>query len=282
MDNRIKTTLLLGVLAGLMLVVGWLLGGTQGLTIALIFALVFNLITFFWGYKFVLWMYKAKEVQKGQHQDLVRIVKEVSNKAGIPMPKVYIIPNPSPNAFATGPSPNNSYVAFTEGILKLLNEEELKGVTAHELSHIKNRDILIATIAATVAAVISYVAAMARWAAIFGIGGDDDGPNIFELLLIGILAPLIALLIQLAISRSREYLADESAAKTLRNSKGLASALEKLEKGIEDKPMRESTTQSTTASLFIANPFKGRNMLAWFSTHPPIEERVKRLKSLKF
>lgn len=282
MDNRIKTVLLLGVLTGFMLAVGLLIGGELGLTIALVFALVFNFISYRWGHKFVLWVYKARELKPGEHQNLVRIVKDVSRLANIPVPKIYIVPTSLPNAFAAGPNPKNSLVACTEGLLKTLDEDELKGVIAHEIAHIKNRDILIATIAATIAAVISYIAAMARFAAIFGIGGDDDGPNFLELILIGILAPILALLIQLAISRSREFVADASAAKFLHNSKGLSSALKKIEDFSEGKNIQATTAQETTASLFISNPFKAKAIFKWFSTHPPTEERIARLKTMRF
>ena len=283
MNNVFKTAILMAALAGIMLALGLLIAGQTGLIIALVLALVFNFISYRWGHRFVLWIYNAKELAPGEHPELVRIVKEVSNKAGIPVPKIYITPTEMPNAFAAGPNPKNSIVACTAGILKTLNEDELKGVLAHEISHIKNRDVLIATIAATVAAVISYIAAMARFSALFGLGGDrDNGPNIIELLLIGILAPLIAMLIQLAISRAREYNADESGAKLLHNGKGLASALQKIEDFTSGHNIQGSTAQETTASLFIANPFKSKSIFKFFSTHPPTEDRIARLKALRF
>lgn len=283
MFNRLKTLLLLGALSGLMLGAGLLLGGRSGLTIALVIALVMNFMSYFFSSKIVLMMYHAKEVKKNSHPKLFAIVSEVAKKANIPMPKIYILPTQSPNAFATGRNPNHAVVAATEGILTLLNDEELKGVIAHEMAHIKNRDILIQTIAVTIATAISYVAQMAQWAAIFGGGSRDDregGGNIFTILALAIITPIIATLIQLAISRSREYLADESAARLLNNGHSLASALHKLENGIAAKPMRG--TPETTSSLFIANPFSMKGMFSLLSTHPPIDERIKKLNAMKF
>ena len=279
--NQLKTVVLLSVLTGLMLVVGYGLAGQGGLLIALLFAMLINFGSYWFSDRIVLWMYHAKEIEEHENPRLYRLVKEVAQLADIPMPKVYILPSNSPNAFATGRNPDHAAVAATGGILSLLDDEELKGVIAHEISHIKNRDTLIATIAATIAGVISYIAFMARWAAIFGgMGGRNrDGGNIFELLVLAILTPIIANIIQLAISRSREYLADESAAKTLRNTEGLASALQKLDKEIKRCPMRPSNR--ATASLFIANPFRGNALFKLFSTHPPMEERIKRLRSLR-
>ncbi len=280
-NNNLKTVILLAALTGLMLAVGYLLAGQGGLLIALLFALLMNFGSYWFSDRIVLWMYRAKEIEEHENPRLYRVVREVAQLADIPMPKVCILPSNSPNAFATGRNPEHAAVAATGGILTLLNDEELKGVIAHEISHIKNRDTLIATIAATIAGVISYIAFMARWAAIFGgMGGRDrNGSNIFELLALAILTPIMATIIQLAISRSREYLADESAAKTLRNSEGLASALHKLDRGIARCPMR--TSNRAAASLFIANPFRGNVLFKLFSTHPPMEERIKRLRSLR-
>lgn len=281
MDGRIKTVLLLGLLTGLMLVVGGLLGGRGGRTLALIFAVIINFGSYWFSDKIILFMYRAKPADKNTYHKLYSLVKEVARRAGMPMPKVYIIKTDNPNAMATGRNKNNSVVAVTTGILKLLNEEELKGVIAHEISHIKNYDMLIQAVAATIAGVISYLAMMARFAAIFGgVRNNRDGGNIIELLVLAILAPIIAIVLQLAISRSREYLADASAAKTLKNGEGLARALLKLEAGIKKNPMRFGN--ATTSSIFIANPFSARGLLSLFSTHPPIEERVKRLRSLGF
>lgn len=281
MDGRIKTVMLLGLLTGLMLVVGGLIGGRAGLTIALIFAIIINFGTYWFSDKIILFMYRAKKADKRQYSKLYNLVKEVAKKANMPMPKVYIINTDSPNAMATGRNKNNAVVAVTTGILHILNENELKGVIAHEISHIKNYDMLIQTVAATIAGVISYLAMMARYAAIFGGFRDDrDGSNIIELLVLAILAPIIAMIIQLAISRSREYLADASAAKTLRNGDWLANALLKLDAGIKRNPMRFGSP--TTSSIFIANPFSAKGLFTLFSTHPRIEERVKRLRSMTF
>lgn len=279
--NQFKTALLLSALGGLMLGIGYMIGGYGGLTIGLMIALLFNFGSYWFSDKIVLFMYRVKEVREHDYPNLYKIVREVTKKADIPMPKVFMIPTMSPNAFATGRNPKNAVVACTQGILSLLDDNELKGVIAHEVAHIKNRDILIQTVAATIAAVISYVAMMARWAAIFGgMGGDRDrGDGMLEMLVLAILAPLIALILQLAISRSREYLADETAAKTLKDSDGLASALNKLENGIKRNPLNFGN--KTTSSLFIANPFTAHGLFEMFSTHPPMDKRITRLKNLR-
>jgi len=279
--NQIKTVVLLGALTALMLWFGsfW---GQQGLFIALFFVLLMNLVTYFFSDKIVLMMYRAKEVKEKDAPNLFKIVKEVSHDANIPMPRVYIVPSDTPNAFATGRSPKHSAVACTQGILNLLTKEELKGVIAHEISHIKNRDTLIMVIASTIAGVISYLAMMARFAAIFGgFGGRDNrnSGNAIGLLVLAIITPIIAMIIQLAISRSREYMADESGARIIKNPEALASALEKLELGVKHNPMRLGS--ESTSSLFIVNPFKASALLSLLSTHPPMKERVKRLKELK-
>ncbi|MFH1637886.1 MAG: zinc metalloprotease HtpX [Candidatus Woesearchaeota archaeon] len=277
--NQIKTAILLAVLTALLLWIGsfW---GASGLIIGLAFALLINFGSYFFSDKIVLAMYKAKEVKEHDQPRLYKIVKEVVHLAQVPMPKVYIIPTSTPNAFATGRNPKHSAVACTEGIMQLLNDHELKGVIAHEISHIKNRDILIQTIAATIAGVISYVAMVARWSAIFGgFGGrDQGGNNIVSLIVLAIITPLIAMLIQLAISRSREYLADESAAKILHDGHGLASALHKLEAGVKHDPLRFGN--NATSSLFIVNPFKASALLSLLSTHPSTKERIRRLEKL--
>lgn len=280
MKNQIKTAILLAVLTALFLFIGSLFGKT-GFYFALVFVGLMNFGSYWFSHKIVLWMYRAKEAKQSEYPKLYRAVREVSRLSGLPMPKVYIIPTNSPNAFATGRNKNHAVVAATEGILKILSEDELKAVIAHEFGHIKNRDILISTIAGTIAGVISYIGAMARWSAIFGGSRDDDrGNNIFTLLILGILTPLIAMLIQLAISRSREYQADETGANTVRDGNALASALEKIEKNIDINPMRLGTT--ATAHLFISQPFRGQAFLSLFLSHPPTKERVKRLRSMKF
>ncbi|MBS3164546.1 zinc metalloprotease HtpX [Candidatus Woesearchaeota archaeon] len=276
--NHLKTALLLGALTGLMLFAGGALAGQGGLLVALLFALLMNLGSWWFSDRIVLWMHHAKEIKEDENPRLYGIVREVARKAGVPMPKVCVVPSASPNAFATGRDPQHAAVAATAGILTLLDDEELKGVIAHEVAHIRNRDTLIATIAATIAGVISYLALMARWAALFGGFGRDRDNNIIEVLALAILTPLIATVIQLAISRSREFLADETGARMLHTSQGLASGLEKLERGIALRPMQGN---QATASLFIANPFRGNALFRLFSTHPPMEERVKRLRSLR-
>lgn len=279
LGNYFKTAALLALLTVLLLWVGsfW---GTSGLTITIIFVGLMNFVSYFWSDKIVLFMYKAKPVSEKEAPRLYKITKSLSQKMGIPMPKVYIIPSTSPNAFATGRNPKHAAVAATEGILNLLDDEELTGVMAHEISHVTHRDILISTIAGTIAGVISYIGTMAQWGAIFGGRDEREGGNMVGLLIMAIVAPLAAMLIQLAISRSREYHADNGAAKLLKNGEGLASALSKLEKEISKNPLRFGSP--ATAHLFIANPFRGSGLLHLFSTHPPMQERVKRLKSMKF
>lgn len=279
--NQIKTVLLLGLLTAVLLWVGSLFG-TQGLAIAVVLVLGMNLFTYFFSDKFVLMMYKAKEVKDKDQPVLHSIVKDLAKEAKIPMPELYIIDTDTPNAFATGRSPKHAAVAVTAGIMKILNKEELKGVLGHELSHVRNRDILIATIAATIAGIISYLAMMARFTAIFGgLGSSNNkegGNNLIGLLILSIITPIIAMIIQLAISRSREYIADESGARLAKNPKALADALLKIESEVKKKPMRFGS--QATASLFITNPFSMKGMFNLLSTHPPTEERVKRLNAL--
>jgi len=281
--NQLKTVILLGALTGLLLFVGQLVGGVSGLTIAFIFAIIMNLGSYWFSDKIVLKMYKAKQINESDNPRLYKIVKEVVERAKIPMPKVYIIPNESLNAFATGRNPQHAAVAATEGILRSLNDDELKGVMAHEIAHVRNRDILISSIAATIAGVISYVAFMAQWAAIFGgFGGRDSrgGGNIISLIVLAVITPLIATIIQLTISRSREYLADATGARIVQNSSGLANALEKLEAGAKSHPMRNAN--QATAHMFIVSPLRGGRFLKLLSTHPSMNERIKRLNNMKF
>ena len=281
-ENHVKTFVLLALMSGLVLWVGNLVGGYQGLTFALIFVIGMNLFSYFFSHKMVLMMYRAKEVTESSQPKLHSIVREVAHLAKIPMPKVYMIPSLTPNAFATGRNPNNAVVACTQGILELLSDSELKGVIAHEIAHIKNRDILIQTVAATMAGIISYVAMMARWAAIFGGFGGRDNRNSssgIEFLVLALLTPLIATLLQLAISRSREYLADERGAKTVHAPLALASALEKIENSVRMNPIRFGSP--STSSLFIINPFKSGFLVSILSTHPPVSIRVKKLRSMK-
>lgn len=278
--NGLKTALLLSSLTALLLFIGNLIGGARGLTIAIVISLIFNLISYFAGDKIALRTYRAKLADKQKYHALYTSIEHLAKKASIPMPKVYIIPSQNPNAFATGRNPKNASVAVTEGILHLLNHHELEGVLAHELSHIKHRDILTGTIAATIAGIISYVASMARWAAIFGgFGGNNDngGDNIISLLVLAILAPILALIIQLAISRSREFAADKRAATLQGTGKHLASALEKISAMSQRNPMRFGSKSS--ASLFISNPFPRMAFGNLFSTHPSTRDRVEKLKS---
>lgn len=277
--NYIKTAMLMVILTVLLVFAGGALGGKSGMTFALLIAFVMNFITYFFSDKIVLKMYKAREVTEAEAPVLYRIVRRLSQKAGMPMPKVYIIPDMSPNAFATGRNPNHAAVAATEGIMQLLTEEELAGVMAHELAHVRHRDILIGTIAATVAGAISYLAQMAQWAMIFGGRHDDDeGGNPIASIVMMIVLPIAAMLIQMAISRSREYAADEGGARLHGNPHALANALRKLHKGTQMIPMHATPA---TSHMMIVNPFSGGAMMKLFSTHPPVEERIARLESLR-
>lgn len=282
MSNTIKTTLLLGLLTGLFVLIGGHFGGRQGMVIALIFAGIMNFGSYWFSDRIVLALYRAQEVEEKDAPELFRIVRGLSQRAGIPMPKVYIVPNDTPNAFATGRSPQHAAVAVTNGILRLLSTEELEGVLAHELAHIQHRDTLISTIAATLAGVIMMLASMARWAALFGgIGGRDEenrGGGALGFIFMAVLAPIAATLIQLAISRAREYSADEGSARVTKQPERLAQALEKLEYAGERIPME---AKPATAHLFIVNPLHGGTLLSLFSTHPPIEERIARLRAMR-
>jgi len=282
--NQIKTALLLGSLTGLFIWIGGLLGGRSGLLFGLIFAGGMNFVSYWWSDKIVLKIYRAKEADKEKFKDLYSMVKEIAHSAHIPMPKVCIMDTPQANAFATGRNKKHAVVAVTTGILKLLNRNELKGVLAHEIGHIKNKDILISSVAATIAGVISYIAMMARWAAIFGgFGGRDNnrGGGILELLVLAIVAPLMAMVIQFAISRSREFLADETGAKLIKDPFSLASALEKIERNVKHHPFQRMGKTEATAHLFIENPLKGSSFVELFSTHPSTKKRVERLRSMK-
>jgi len=278
--NQIKTAVLLASLSAIILLIGAFFGGASGLTFAFIIAILMNFLSYFYSDKIVLKMYKAKPLSKSQAPKIHEIVEKIAKKAKIPKPKLYLIPTDNPNAFATGRNPKNAVVAVTHGIVKLLSKEELESVIAHEIGHIKNRDILIATIAATMAAVISYLAFMARFAVIFGGGRDSEGgSNILQLLALAIVAPIAAMIIQFAISRSREYMADETSARLTTKPKNLISALRKIETYSKQIPLRFGS--QSTASLFIINPFSGRQFINLFSTHPSTDMRAKRLNSLK-
>jgi heat shock protein HtpX len=282
-SNNLRTALLLGSLTGLMLWVGQALGGTQGLTIALICAAVVNVGSFWFSDKIVLGMYRARPLSDAEAPALLRIVRELSQLSGVPMPAVHMIESDTPNAFATGRSPAHAAVAATTGIVRMLDEAELRGVLAHELAHVKNRDTLTSTIAATLAGVIMWVASMARWGLLLGGSARDDregeGASGLGLLAMMILAPLAAMLIQMAISRSREFAADAGAARATGNPLALASALEKLSYAAGRVPMAASPQ---TAHLFIVNPLTGRSLVKLFSTHPPTEERIRRLRAREY
>lgn len=279
--NQIKTFALLLLLSGLIFLIGGLLGGRTGLIFALILALGINFFSYFYSHKIVLAMYKAKDLPKKNAPEIHAMVERISKKAGISKPKIYLIPSDNPNAFATGRNPQNAVIAFTSGIAKILTKKELEGVLAHEIGHVKNRDILISTIAATLATVIMYIASMARFAAIFGGSRDSKGnSNIIQILALSIIAPIAAMLIQFAISRSREFIADETSAMLTGEPKHLASALQKLEDSSRKLPMRMGG--QSTASLFIINPFSGAKMAKLFSTHPLTQDRISRLNSMKF
>lgn len=279
--NIVKTGLLLGTLTGLLMLIGGYFGGQQGVVIAFVFAMVMNFGSYWFSDKLILRMYKAQEVSESQAPDLYAMVKNLALKASLPMPKVYIIPEDTPNAFATGRDEHHAVVAVTEGILRILNKDELEGVIAHELTHIKNKDMLIGSIAATLAGAIVMLANMAQWAAIFGGASrdnDEEGGGIVGLILMAILAPIAATIIQMAISRSREYLADEGGARVSKKPYGLAGALEKLSLASQAAPMNANPS---TAHMFIVNPLTGKSLMNLFSTHPPVEERVARLRSMR-
>jgi heat shock protein HtpX len=278
--NTMKTFFLMALLTVLLVLAGNAIGGQGGMMIAFGIALAMNFFSYWFSDKIVLKMYGAHEVDERQAPELYNLVRRLASRAQLPMPKVYIIPSDQPNAFATGRNPEHSAVAVTEGIMRSLSREELEGVIGHELAHIKHRDILIGTVAATIAGAITMLAHMAQWALIFGgRGGNDDegGGGLIGGLLMIILAPIAAMLIQMAISRSREYLADEGGARIAGNPHYLANALRKLHAGVQRIPMHATPA---TAHMFIVSPLSGRGMASLFSTHPPMEERIARLEAL--
>lgn len=281
MGNQLKTALLLGALTVLIIVFGNMLAGQSGMVIAFVFALGLNFFSYWYSDKLVLRMYRAREVSEAEAPELFALVAKLASAAGLPMPKVYIIPDQSPNAFATGRNPEHAAVAVTQGIVQLLSRQELEGVLAHELAHVKNRDILIGTVAAVLAGVITYIANMAQWAALFGGFSRDDeeeGGGLLGTLLLAVLAPIAALVVQMAISRSREYLADETGARFAGTPAGLAGALEKLELASQRIPLHANPA---TENMFIVQPFTGGGIMRLFSTHPPIAERIRRLRELR-
>ena len=280
MGNQLKTTLLLGSLTGLIILIGRYFGGSAGMVIAFLLAMLMNCVSYWFSDKIVLRLYRTRELSSHEAPELYAMVNKLSQSASLPMPKIYLIPSDAPNAFATGRNPHHAVVAVTRGILRLLNPSELEGVLAHEIAHIKDRDILISSIAATLAGVIMMIASMARWAALFGGLGesDDDGGGILGFLFLAFLAPLAAVIIQLAISRSREYLADSTGVKIAGNPSGLAAALEKLDYTSKKIPLQMNPA---TSHLFIVNPLSGKSLQNLFSTHPPIAERIERLRRFK-
>jgi heat shock protein HtpX len=281
MNNTLKTTALLGLLTGLIVLVGGYFGGAQGMWVAFLFAFLMNFGAYWFSDKIVLAMYRAKPATEAEAPGLHRIVRGLAQRAHMPMPRIYIIPTDTPNAFATGRNPEHAAVAATEGILRICNEEELEGVLSHELAHVRNRDTLISTVAATLAGVIVMLARMAMWMPFFGGGGRDDedrGGGALGFLFLAILAPIAATLIQLAISRSREFQADETGAQLTHKPLALASALQKLEAAAHRLPMEANPA---TSHLFIVNPLSGQALFKLFSTHPPIEERIARLRALR-
>jgi heat shock protein HtpX len=277
MTSIVRTTLLLSALTGLMLLIGLALGGRTGMLFALILSIIFNFGSYWYSDKIVLRMYHAQEVTPDQAPEIYGIVRDLAQRDQMPMPKVYIVNTPMPNAFATGRNPAHAAVAVTSGILKILDRNELSGVIAHELSHVKNRDTLISAMAATIAGVITYMAQMAQWSLLFGGGRDDDGGNIIGALATIILAPIAAMIIQMAISRGREFEADASGAKLTGRPMALASALAKLDRASGSTRV---DINPSTAHMFIVNPLKGRSISSLFSTHPATEERIRRLSAM--
>src|SRR5262245_762028 len=278
--NGLKTALLLGLMTALVLGVGNLVGGRQGMMFAFVIAAIMNFVSYWFSDKIVLSLYRAQPVDQSQAPELYSIVQGLAQRMHMPMPRLFMIPTDAPNAFATGRNPEHGAVAVTQGIMRLLNREELEGVLAHELSHVSNRDILISSVAATLAGAIMMIARIAQFSMFFGGGGgrdDNRGGNPIGLLLMAILAPIAAMLIQLAISRSREYAADETGARVIGHSAGLASALEKLQSASKKMPIQ---ADPATAHLFIVKPFTGSTLLELFSTHPPLEKRIERLRRL--
>jgi len=281
MSNVFKTGVLLAVLTAMLVLIGGAIGGQQGMVIAFAIALVMNFVSYWFSDKMVLAAYGAQPIDEAAAPRLYAIVRRLATRAGIPMPRVYLVQSETPNAFATGRNPQHAVVAVTEGIMRILDEDELEGVLAHELSHVTNRDVLISTIAATLAGAITYLAHIAQWGAIFGGRSRDDeesGSNPLVMILFAILAPIAAMLVQFAVSRAREFQADESGARLAGRSYGLAKALEKIEVASRAEPL---PANPATAHLFIVNPLTGQSFARLFSTHPPTEERIARLRAMR-
>jgi heat shock protein HtpX len=280
MSNVFKTALLLAVLTAMLVLVGGAIGGRSGMMVAFVLALVMNFASYWWSDKIVLAMYGAQEVTEAQAPELYNIVRRLATKAGTPMPKVYVVASEQPNAFATGRNPSHAAIAVTDGIMRILDREELEGVLAHEMSHVINRDVLIGTIAATLAGAITYLAHMAQWAAFMGGGrhDDDDSPSPIAMIAMAVIAPIAAMLVQLAVSRSREFHADATGARLAGQPWPLAKALEKLDMASRAIPMNANPA---TAHMFIMNPLRGQALMRLFSTHPSTEERIARLRAMR-
>ena len=280
MSNIFKTGLLLAVLTAMLVLIGGAIGGQQGMLVAFFVALAMNFFSYWFSDKMVLAMYGAQPIEESQNPALYAVVRRLTTRAQIPMPRVYMTASDTPNAFATGRNPEHAAVAVTEGILRILDGDELEGVLAHELSHVKNRDVLISTIAATLAGAITYLAHMAQWAAIFGGRRDDDeeGSSPIAMIAMAIVAPIAAMLVQMAVSRAREFQADATGARLAGRAWGLSKALEKLQVAQQVAPMNANPA---TAHLFIVNPLSGQAFMNLFSTHPPLEERVARLRAMR-
>ncbi|KMY69014.1 protease HtpX [Desulfocarbo indianensis] len=279
--NQLKTVLLLGLLTGLLVVLGGVIGGRGGMVIALILAAAMNFFSYWYSDKIVLRMYRARPVSEEEAPGVYGMVEELCRQAGLPLPRVYVIDDDTPNAFATGRDPEHAVVAVTTGILRILSPRELRGVLGHELAHVKDRDILISSVAATLAGAVMVLANLARWSMFFGGSRDDEeggGLGMVGVLLMSILAPLGAMLVQMAVSRSREYLADQEGAAMARDPQALASALTRLQEANQRQPMHDAQPQ--TAHMFIVNPLSGGGLTNLFSTHPPMEERVARLRAM--
>lgn len=283
MINQLKTTILLAAMSGLLLFVGNLLGGTTGIAIAFVMAIVMNFATYFFSDTIVIKLYKAQPLDESQNPELFAMVRELTARMGLPMPKMYIVPTPMANAFATGRNPQHASVVVTQGIVSLLEPDELRGVLAHELGHVKNRDILITTVAATLATAIAYIASMMKFAAFFSSNKNNQerSRNPIMMLVVALLMPIAATIIRLTISRTREYLADETGGETCEDPMALASALSKLEKHIPDAHLdSRDTLHTSTAPLFIVNPFLNEGFASLFRTHPPTAKRIERLRAL--
>ena len=279
MSNQLKTVLLLGALTAILIFFGNAIGGSEGMKVALVMAAIMNFVSYWFSDRMVLSMYAAQEVSPQQAPELHDMVGDLAREAGVPMPRLFVIPQDTPNAFATGRDPSHAVVAVTEGIVRLLSPAELKGVLAHEMSHVRNRDILIQSVAATLGGAIMVLANMSRFSASYAGGeGEQRRGNPLSLLLFAILGPFAAMLIQMAISRSREFIADESGARLCHDPEPLAGALEKLEVANQQMPM---IANPATENMFIVNPLTGGGLMSLFSTHPPIEERVARLRAMR-